>query len=313
MIKVSATSSGVKLKLGDREIGLDTRQRCEINFISHAHSDHVSRSAKRVICSDETALLVSGRYHIEFEREMPEGFELVPSGHILGSTALLLHSDQGRLLFTGDFSPRDRLFLKGFKPPKAEILILETTFGDPRYNFPDTYEVIKESTDWVRTQLESGRSVTTLGYSLGKAQVLCSMMEKLKFPVYIHGSILKMNSIYSQLGVELRGFIPYAEARKRGYFDNGPFILVSPQKMAVDTLNAKFTGWAMTMQFDTDAAFPLSDHAGFDELMETVRKVDPSVVFTVHGFKEEFAERLRQEGRRAVSLSSHQMKLRDFV
>jgi Cft2 family RNA processing exonuclease len=172
---------------------------------------------------------------------------------------------------------------------------------------------MKESMSWVKNQLESGQSVTTLGYSLGKAQVLCAMMEQLGFPVFIHGSILKMNSIYSQLGVELHGFIPYTEAKKNGYFDNGPYVLVSPQKMDLETLNAKFTGWAMTRRFNSDAAFPLSDHAGYDELLETVRKVDPSMVFTVHGFKEEFAERLRQEGYRAIPMSSHQMKLADFV
>jgi Cft2 family RNA processing exonuclease len=84
----------------------------------------VSRSAKRIICSDESSSLIKGRYNLEFERELPDNFELIPSGHILGSTALRIHSDHGRILFTGDFCPRDRLFLKGFRPPKAEV----TTF-----------------------------------------------------------------------------------------------------------------------------------------------------------------------------------------
>jgi len=313
LMKISADSGGVKLEADGRKIGLDTREECDLNFISHAHSDHVSRSVKRVVCSDGTASIVAGRYGLEFRRERPEGFELVPSGHILGSTALLIHSDSGRILYTGDFCTRDRLFIKGFRPPKAEVLILETTFGSQKYVFPDTKQTIKESLSWMSSQLNSGRSVTALGYSLGKAQLLCAMVEDLGFPVYVHGAVLKMNSLYSHLGVELHGFVPYTEAKAKGYLSNGPYVMVSPQTLPVNTMNARFTGWAMDGMTGADAAFPLSDHAGFDELLQTVRKVNPNIVLTTHGFSENFARILGEEGYRAIPLASHQMRLSEFT
>jgi Cft2 family RNA processing exonuclease len=55
-------------------------------------------------------------------------------------------------------------------------------------------------------------------------------------------------------------------------------------------------------QFRCDAAFPLSDHADYDELLECVERVQPKRVYTVHGFVEEFAADLRRRGVEAWAL-----------
>ena len=51
-----------------------------------------------------------------------------------------------------------------------------------------------------------------------------------------------------------------------------------------------------------DAAFPLSDHADFNELIEFVRQVRPRRVFTTHGFAADFAATLRDLGFDAEAL-----------
>jgi DNA ligase-1 len=51
-----------------------------------------------------------------------------------------------------------------------------------------------------------------------------------------------------------------------------------------------------------DAAFPLSDHADFNELIEFVRQVRPRRVFTTHGFATDFAATLRDLGFDAEAL-----------
>ena len=45
-----------------------------------------------------------------------------------------------------------------------------------------------------------------------------------------------------------------------------------------------------------DAAFPLSDHADFPDLLALVDRVQPKLVYTLHGFAKEFALTLRQRG-----------------
>lgn len=313
-MKISAESNGIRLEVENRTIALDSDIPADINFVSHAHSDHVPRGKKEIFCSDETAQIIKARYNTNLEIQDAPFMELVPSGHILGSTAALINSKSGSVLYTGDFCLRDRFFMRGFKPPKADVLIIEATFGSPKYTFPETGEVVRSSVSWIKSQLDSGKNVVAKGYSLGKAQILCAMLEKIGYPIFIHGAVLKINSVYSDLGVDLRGFIPYKEAKEKGYINNGPWVMVSPVKMKLDSKTVFFSGWAVDgVNPAFDNSFPLSDHADFNELMHTVRKVDPSVVFTTHGFSGEFAEILRNEGFRAIPLESHQMRVDDFL
>ena len=60
------------------------------------------------------------------------------------------------------------------------------------------------------------------------------------------------------------------------------------------------TGWALDgsakYQYGCDAAFPLSDHADFPDLLAFVDQVQPKLVYTLHGFAKEFATTLRARG-----------------
>ena len=66
------------------------------------------------------------------------------------------------------------------------------------------------------------------------------------------------------------------------------------------------TGWALDpgarFRYRCDAAFPLSDHADFADLLRFVELVNPKKVLTVHGFAEDFARTLRQRGIEAWAL-----------
>src|SRR5205823_1061388 len=73
---------------------------------------------------------------------------------------------------------------------------------------------------------------------------------------------------------------------------------------------AVLTGWAVDpncrFRYQTDAAFPLSDHADFPELIELVKRVGPKRVFTLHGFAADFAQTLREIGFEARALSEEE-------
>ena len=63
---------------------------------------------------------------------------------------------------------------------------------------------------------------------------------------------------------------------------------------------AVITGWAMDpgaiYRYQCDAAFPLSDHADFPDLLRFVEAVQPQRVLTLHGFAQDFARTLRERG-----------------
>ena len=64
-------------------------------------------------------------------------------------------------------------------------------------------------------------------------------------------------------------------------------------------MTAGFSGWAIEESFkyrgDYDETFVLSDYSDFSELTVTVETLDPEVVYTEHGFSDEFATYLDAE------------------
>src|SRR6185295_17860228 len=70
---------------------------------------------------------------------------------------------------------------------------------------------------------------------------------------------------------------------------------------------AMISGWAVDpgaiYRYQVDAAFPLSDHADYTDLIRYVELVNPKRVLTLHGFAAEFARDLRERGIEAWALS----------
>ena len=63
-------------------------------------------------------------------------------------------------------------------------------------------------------------------------------------------------------------------------------------------------------RYGSDAAFPSSDHADFNDLLACVERVQPDVVYTLHGFAREFAATLRDRGVEAWAIGQgNQMEL----
>ena len=148
-----------------------------------------------------------------------------------------------------------------------------------------------------------------LGYSLGKAQeILCSLAEANLQPM-LHGSVYRMTRIYEQFGqafCQYERYDPKAVAGK---------VLICPpsanrSRMIQRLTNkrvAMISGWAVEpnaiYRYQVDAAFPLSDHADYDDLLRYVELVQPKRVLTLHGFAAEFARDLRDRGVEAWALS----------
>jgi DNA ligase-1 len=304
--------------LPNERIWLDPWDPKPFAFVSHAHSDHIA-AHEEIIVSERTARLMQARLpgarneHVLVFGEATEvhglRVTLLPAGHIFGSAQFFLEGDAGTLLYTGDFKLRAGRSAEAAEWKQADTLIMETTYGLPRYRLPPTDLVVQQIVAFCREALEDGATPVLLGYSLGKAQeILCSLAEANLQPM-LHGSVYRMTRIYEQFGQSFCNYERYDPAATEGK------VLICPpsanrSRMIQRIKNkrvAMISGWAVEpnaiYRYQVDAAFPLSDHADYTDLLRYVELVQPKRVLTLHGFAAEFARDLRDRGFEAWALN----------
>src|SRR6266566_2820519 len=315
---------GVYLPVYD--LWLDPWEAKRFAFVSHAHSDHIAPH-QEIILSERTARLLQARMPgTRTEHVLPFGEQrrvhdidvtLLPAGHIFGSAQLFISVENETLLYTGDFKLRHGKSAEAAEWRQADTLIMETTFGLPRYQFPPTEQLIAQIVAFCRDAIEEGAVPVLLGYSLGKAQeVLCSLDGAGLTPM-LHGSVYQMTRIYEQFGQSFCKYVRYNKNDVAGKVlicppsaSHSPMIQKIPRKRV-----AMVSGWAVdpnaVYRYQVDAAFPLSDHADYNDLIRYVDLVQPKRVFTLHGFASEFARDLRERGIEAWALNEeNQMDLK---
>jgi putative mRNA 3-end processing factor len=297
------------LKLAGSPLWFDARRRAELSFVSHAHTDHIARHA-RAIGTPETLTLMQHRVGtVEHPIALKYGeqfsldaltLELFPAGHVLGAAQVRVARPDGhRIVYTGDLSLGACLTATQAEVPACDTLIMESTFGHPKYRFPPRELVYDEVAQWCRRQLRQGLRPLLLAYSLGKSQESIQQLAARGLRVAAHESIHAISAIYSSLGVTVT-------ARKfDGSFEEGEVGLFPPFKRQRPfdvgrTATAVLTGWALepwgARRSGADVAFPVSDHADYPSLVEFAKGTGAREVITLFGFAEELAAGLRKEG-----------------
>ena len=311
--------------LPKQDLWLDPWDAKPFAFVSHAHSDHIAPH-EEIILSERTSRLLQHRmpghrteHVLPFgEKGTVDGLDLMllPAGHIFGSAQCFLFAGDETLLYTGDFKLRPGKSAERAQWRHADTLIMETTFGLPRYRFPPMEQVIDQIVAFCRETIEAAQVPVLLGYSLGKAQeILCSLDGAGLTPM-LHGSVYRMTRIYEQFGQSFCNYVRYNANEVAGK------VLICPPSANRSQMLEKIphrrvamiSGWAVDpnaiYRYGVDAAFPLSDHADYDDLIRYVGLVRPRRVFTLHGFAAEFASDLRMRGVEAWALSEeNQMEL----
>ncbi|HYM50286.1 MAG TPA: MBL fold metallo-hydrolase [Candidatus Limnocylindrales bacterium] len=311
--------SGVYLP--EQRLWLDPKLRRPRAVISHAHSDHVAAHPLAFMTPQTGRLVSHRRVTIDDLRTVPyetplalDGTRLTfySAGHVLGSAQTLLETDFGRVLYTGDLKVRPGYTTSPARPRPADVLILESTFGKPRYTFPDHAEVIAALVAWCRGVLNVGATPALLGYSLGKGQEVIAALSDAGFTLALHPALHAVTDVYRELGCTIAGGLGPDQPAAAG-----SVLLMPPSAGRAWALRADatvrfaaLTGWAMDAglkdRLQVDAAFPLSDHADFQELCQFAQAVAPQMTYTVLGFDEDLALALRRRGLRAAPLRQPQ-------
>ncbi|GLC24475.1 MBL fold metallo-hydrolase [Roseisolibacter agri] len=316
------TRDAYGLYLPDADLHLDARRAPGTVFVSHAHGDHCSDAA-RIVCTPETAALHAARRGAREAVTLPFGeparfgdatVTLTPAGHALGSAMLVAESARGRVAYTGDYKLRENPFSPPVTIPRVDTLIMECTFGEPRYVFPPAEQLVAELLQFVETTRAAGATPVVLAYALGKGQEALWHLTRAGCDVVLHGAIANLCALHEQLGYTFPGPGTWSRYERGKIGDR--VLMTTPQtrKTAmVQKLPAKrtvyLTGWALhpgawNIYKDCDLVLPFSDHADYTELVRTARESGASKVYTVHG-PATFAGRLRELGIDAEHLMEH--------
>ena len=317
------------LYLPEADLWLDPRFPVGRAFVSHAHADHVAKH-RVTFASEVTGMLMGKRFGANKDGEFRglafgedlewEGWRLrvLPAGHIVGSAMLHLTrlSDGATLLYTGDYKLKQGLSSERCELMAADTLIMECTFGLPHFRFPPREETLERVRRFVTETLEDGGIPVLLGYSLGKAQEILCGLAGLGVPVMVHKSIRDMTRVVTDLVGPLPEYRLFDGADAKGH------VLVFPPSAARSQIvrrlkvcrTAMLSGWGLesgaSYRYQVDEVFPLSDHADYEELIETVETVTPKRIYPVHGYTQAFAADLRRRGWDAWTLEgADQMEL----
>ena len=303
------------LKLTKIDLAIDVRRRQPRAFVSHAHNDHMARH-ELALATPATARFYRLRLGERDTLEMPfrqtlewnsHRLTTYPAGHCFGSAMLLAEDGDQRLLYTGDCKLRPSATAQEADFPQADILVMECTYGDPRYRLPPRETALSQLFELLRQTLDRGATPVVYAYALGKAQELTRLITAEGFPVVQHPDIYRISEVYEELGVPLGR---YCELQQRP--PAGHVLIAPPRSFRRGGLDAPepmvtfgVSGWAADKStrhwLGADHAIALSDHADYDELFEIVHRVEPSEIYCTHG-PVSFVDRLREAGFNAYRL-----------
>jgi len=292
------------------DLWADSQRPVRKAIISHAHLDHACKP-ELLYATKSTIELLKQRIGLSKTREKSLEFgevyqfeggalSLYPAGHILGSAQALVEIDGVRILYSGDFNMAKSLTAEAIEIPECDILIMESTFGHPDYEWPPRNLVVEQLLDFVEKSLKEGSVPIIGGYTLGKSQEALKLISDASFPVQAHGSIAVLAKIYERFGVKFGAWERYKKSDV-----GGKALLIPPKsietRMVRQIPNKKtlfLSGWSAVGNKGRrgfEQALPLSDHADFNGLLEYARLSGAKQIYTLHGFKS-FPERLRNFG-----------------
>ena len=227
-----------------------------------------------------------------------------PAGHVLGSAQVRCEAAGLDLVYAGDIGGMGRrasLTAEAIEPLACETLAIRAVYGHPRYVFPPRDELMERASAFIERTLREGRTPVMVAAALGEAQELVRFLGGRR-TLRLHATAFRASKVYASQGVPLKGFVPYEE--------EGEVVVVPPTvRLGRLALGAHrvcvLSGRALDGIAGVDEALPLSDHAGFDELLAYARASGAKRVYTIDGHAEDLARALRELGIAALAIREH--------
>ena len=117
---------------------------------------------------------------------------LLPAGHILGASMIMVESAGKRVLFSGDLGrPNDPVMRPPSAVEQADVLVLESTYGDRRHSHENPEA---ELSAHLSRALGRGGVVVFPAFAVGRVQTLLYLLARLKRQGSLKGVPVYLNS-----------------------------------------------------------------------------------------------------------------------
>ncbi len=127
-----------------------------------------------------------------------------PAGHILGAASVVIESDEGSIVMSGDVHGIDQITIPGLIVPhqKPDIFVIESTYGDKLHASRALEE--KRLIERIKQVVEGKGSVIIPAFAVGRSQELILLVSRAiekgelpKVPLYIDGMVKNVCGVYS--------------------------------------------------------------------------------------------------------------------
>jgi putative mRNA 3-end processing factor len=301
------------------DIYIDPIRSVENAVLTHAHSDHARRGSKKYLAHHDSAPLLKIRLGtinlqtIGYNQQINiKGVKLSfhPAGHIIGSAQVRIEYNNSVWVVSGDYKIQPDLITTAFEPVKCDCFITETTFALPIFKWPAEAEVAEQINRWWQLNRQRQIRSVILGYSLGKAQRLASLIDLTAGQVLLHPSIFEIHEALRAYGIKLP-YIPKLDSDT--VVEKTALILAPPGVNNTDWLYQRApyaTGYASGwMQLNKmrkisgiDQGFIISDHVDWPGIEAAVAATEAKQIFVTHGYEQEYAQWLTAKGFYAKSI-----------
>lgn len=309
-------NDGIHLK--GTGLWFDSKKKAGLSFISNANIDKFT-APEKTIATPETvkflekkirkSIILSCPYYRPFTLGNLR-VELVPSGHMLGSSQMVVDKGEKTLIYAGDLNLKKLPTTEAAYSTKCDVLVLKSTFGLPEYIFPKFEESIKPLIKFIEDTLSSHSSPVILVEPMGIGQDIIKALGEKGFKISLHKSIYNVTKIYEDFGVRFGDY-----ERLKSDKTEERVVIIPPDKIESDDLKKiKSKRFAIIIEsggkeissvkseFNVDQVFTFSTKAGYKELLEYIEKVSPEKIYLVDRHANEFAKILEEKGYQAIAL-----------
>lgn len=296
---------------------IDPKSAVENAVITHAHSDHARKGSKQYFCTTTGVLLLKARlgnhiavktlpYRTPFELG-PVKISFHPAGHILGSAQIRLEFAGEVWVVSGDYKRDADPSCEAFEQLSCDVFITEATFGTPAFRWNKSANVGNDIFAWWRENAAQDINSVILAYSLGKAQRILTLLSPLATkPIYCCPSTQLINDCYRAESVDLAPTLCLSEIpsgqRLRGDLAVVPpsFLQSNSNKVFGKNFKTAFaSGWMSKSNHRFDKGFVISDHADWNDLLQTIQATNAKRVYVQHRGKGALVKKINSLGIKA--------------
>ncbi len=302
---------------------IDPGRAVERAIVTHAHGDHCRPGHTALLASPETAHIAQVRYGqpafknvqvLEYGQPLQIGdvsVTLIPAGHVLGSSQVVIETGGVRAIVSGDYKRRADPTCRPFELVECDLFVTEATFGLPVFTHPPIEGEIRRLLASVERDPERTHAVGA--YALGKAQRLIAELRRAGWqrPIWLHGALIGLCEAYQELGIPLGELKNATVAESKELC--GEIVLAPPgalndrwARRLPDVLPVAASGWMRVRQRakqrGAELALVISDHADWPELCQTIRETGAGEIWVTHGSEDALIHWCGTQGIKAKAL-----------